>query len=328
MVGVSRKISSLSDLPAPLAEVLALSVRLEAECIVFDPNDHVVYASQTARTRYPFIDFTMATFKGIYWGVIRNNLVSISDLKISPHDYLIMAQNSRIANNNAHFVKRYLNQDLLCHHRAAEGWSIQSRLPIDDLRFAGVRPSTLAEAGTLIDHSGRQRFALERLATGIVYLMADGSIAWANASGANLLPAIPKSHVKAAIDTALSAPGQRHLLALPSPDGQPVLTTVEAFTGREVLMLIAPRMELRQLAPLLKDAAGLTPVQADIATLIAAGFDTHAVAVAAKKERGTIRFQLSRIFQRISPLVNTSQTGLTHLVSRLAALAGPPRRLH
>lgn len=319
---------SLTDMPTSLADVLALSSKLNAECIVFDPNDRVVFANMTARQHYPFIDFSSATFKGLFWGGIRHNLVSVDDLPLPPPAYLAMAESSRRAYDRADFIKRYAAGDLICHHRSAANWSIQARLPRDDLRFGGVRPASLTEAAALLDQNGRERFALEALATGIVYLTAAGKVTWANPAGAGLLPAVPSDALKAIVTTALATPGRCHLLALPVPGGQPVLGTVEAFTNREALILLAPPVNATQLAGLLGEIAGLTPIQAQIATLVAAGTDTHAAAASLKREWSTVRFQLSRIFQRVTPFVNSSQTGLTHLVCRLAAIAGASRRPH
>lgn len=325
---VSHRQFSLSDLPSSLADSLSVSDLVNGESVVFDPDDRVVFASQIFRERYPFINFADASFKGLFWGAIQQNLVDPGSMRMPPQDYLVMAERMRKANDCYEFVKPYKNSDLLCHHRSCDGWSLQIRVALEEKHFFHTKPSTLSDVVRLHSDEGRLRAALDAIATGIAFVSSDGSIIWTNSAAKSLLDDEQSIFLKEAFALAVQASGRRRYLALAGPESQPILVAVEAITSAEVMVLLAPRLHDQSLNKVLREAVALTPVQAQIAALVATGIDTRTAASLLKREWTTVRFQLSRIFQKIAPLIDSSQTGLTHLACRFAAIAAPSRGLH
>lgn len=116
-------------------------------------------------------------------------------------------------------------------------------------------------------------------------------------------------------------------VAVPRPDGRPLIVHAAPIVGsardifqraKAILMVVDPDEHLEPLAPILRQAFGLTRAEARLAAEIGQGRDLKEIASAHGVSEGTIRSQLKSIFAK----TNTHrQAELTALIVRLGAPA-------
>lgn len=336
------------DLPEPLRETIALSERLDGECVIYDPDDVVVYANAAFRHHYAFVGFNNASYGDVFQSSVKQGLYGASELRMSPDEYLAMAKAVRKANERLDFIKRYVKGDMLGHHRMIDGWSVQVRLPVDSPLwrggFGGVVPNSLAEAAGAADAVRRMRVTLDALSTGLAFLDNDGDVVWANgaahAAFENLIDVeligdrlrfheagIAREFTKA-LNGVLSGPTDtRKYIALRSRQGASTICSLVATSPGEALLLIAPSLDGGELECALR-GFGLSPKETEVAMKTAGGMSTRQVAEATEKSINTIRAQLGAVMRKGRDTTPSTRTGTSALVYRIASVAGIGRRRH
>lgn len=335
-----------ADLPAPLTEVLALSDRLDGASVIYTPEDRIAYVSPAFRRHYAFCELDSATYDQIFWACVRQGLYGATEMRMDPAEYLAVAKVVRRVNEQFDFVKQYNHSAMLGHHRAADGWSIQVRLPVDSPLwrggFAGVRPGTLAEAAGAADATRSMRRALDALSTGMLFIHRDGAMLWANAAAEQCLAGLRGvtltdgrlvfEDADLATDFAGALSGvlcgaarTRKFLALPTDDGGATICSLLPHTSDEAILLLAPNLDDDSLTAALR-GFGLSPAETKVALLIAEGHKPQVVADRIGKSVNTVRAQLASVFKKAGDDAPASRAGVSSLIYRIAAVAGARRR--
>lgn len=334
-------------LPAPLLDVMAMSERLGGEAVVFAPDDRVVYVNDSFRQHYYFCDFDSLTYKSLFWDCIKHGLYRPSELRMSAEEYITAASAVRRANEQFDFIKRYAKGDMLAHHRAVDGWSVQVRLQTDSPLwrggFGGVSPRSLAEAFGAAEATRSLRRAFDALGTGAVFMRADNEVTWTNAAAAQSLlglrgifvtggrMAFEDPALAAEFSVALNAVlegeiDRRKYIALPRAKGPSATCALVKYAEREAVLLISPDLNDANLRAALI-GFGLTAAECEVALLVAEGHKPAVIGQMTNKSVNTVRAQLASIFKKLGEDTPKSRAGVSNAILGAAAVSGVRRAL-
>lgn len=334
-------------LPAPLLDALTMSERLGGASVVYTPDDRVAYFSQAFREQYYFCDFSQATYDNIFWSCVRHGLYSETEMRMPPQEYFAAAKVVRRANEQFDFIKRYAKGDMLAHHRAVDGWSVQVRLPIDSPLwrggFGGVSPRSLAEAFGAAEATRSLRRAFDALGTGAVFMRADNEVTWTNAAAAQSLlglrgifvasgrMAFEDPGLAAEFSAALNAVlegeiDRRKYIALPRAKGPSATCALVKYAEREAVLLISPDLNDDNLRAALI-GFGLTAAECEVALLVAEGHKPAVIGQMTNKSVNTVRAQLASIFKKLGEDTPKSRAGVSNAILGAAAVSGVRRVL-
>lgn len=336
-----------AHLPAPLIDVLAMSERLDGELVIFNPNDQVIYANPAFQKHYYFCDFGTLTYNSLFWSCINHGLYSASQLRMSAEEYIKAAGAVRRANEHFDFIKRYSHGDMLAHHRAVDGWSVQVRLPTDNPLwrggFGGVTPRSLAEAFGAAEATRSMRRAFDAMGTGAVFMRTDNQVLWTNAAAGQSLATLRGVMVgdgrmafedaglavefSAALDAVLQGPvDRRKYITLPRLKGPAATCSLVNYAANEAVLLISPDLSDTNLRAALI-GFGLTAAECEVALLVAEGHKPAVVAQMTNKSVNTVRAQLASIFKKLGEDTPKSRAGVSHVILGAAAVSGVRRVL-
>lgn len=335
-----------ADIPAQLNEVLALSERLDGASVMYGPDDKVVYVSPAFRKQYYFCSLDDATWDDIFWASVRAGLYSAEELRTDPESYAKAAKTARRAIEQFDFIKRYKTGDMLGHHRAADGWSVQVRIATDSPLwkggFSGVEPRSLAEAAGAADATRNLRRALDALSVGMAFIRRDHAVSWANVAAGQCLLGLrgvslhedrlvfedPELEVeyRRTMARVVGAPKEtRVFMSLPTLTGPPTVAALLPHRHDEAVLLFGPSLDDDSVTAALR-GFGLSPAETRVALLVAQGHKPQVVADMIGKSVNTVRAQLSSIFKKAGDDAPSSRAGVGSLVYRIAAVAGARRR--
>lgn len=334
-------------LPAPLLDVMTMSERLGGELVVFGPSDQVVFANSAFRKHYYFFDFNALTHEDLFWGCLKHGLFREAELRMPAQEYISAARAVRRANEQFDFIKRYTHGDMLAHHRAVDGWSVQVRLPTDSPLwrggFGGVSPRSLAEAFGAAEATRSLRRAFDALGTGAVFMRADNEVTWTNAAAAQSLlglrgifvangrmafedPALA-ADFSLALDAVLEGEiDRRKYIALPREKGPSATCALVKYAEREAVLLISPDLNDDNLRAALI-GFGLTAAECEVALLVAEGHKPAVIGQMTNKSVNTVRAQLASIFKKLGEDTPKSRAGVSNAILGAAAVSGVRRVL-
>lgn len=334
-------------LPAPLLDVMTMSERLGGELVVFAPDDRVAFVNEAFRRHYYFCNFDALNYKTLFWSCINHGLYNPSQLRMSADEYITAASAVRRANEQFDFIKRYANGDMLAHHRAVDGWSVQVRLPTDSPLwrggFGGVSPRSLAEAFGAAEATRSLRRAFDALGTGAVFMRADNEVTWTNAAAAHSLLGLRGVFVAdgrmvfddptlaADFSLALNAVlegeiDRRKYIALPRVKGPSATCALVKYAEREAVLLISPDLNDDNLRAALI-GFGLTAAECEVALLVAEGHKPAVIGQMTSKSVNTVRAQLASIFKKLGEDTPKSRAGVSNAILGAAAVSGVRRAL-
>lgn len=336
-----------THLPASLADVLTMSERLDGASVVYTPDDRVAYVSPAFRKHYHFCNFDQSTYDDIFWSCVRHGLYSEAEMRMPPQEYITAAKVVRRANEQFDFIKRYAKGDMLAHHRAVDGWSVQVRLPIDSPLwrggFGGVSPRSLAEAFGAAEATRSMRRAFDAMGTGAVFMRADDQVLWTNAAAAQSLATLrgivvadgrmafedPALAVEfsLALDAVLQGPLERRkYITLPRAKGPSATCALVNYAENEAVLLISPDLNDTNLRAALI-GFGLTAAECEVALLVAEGHKPAVIGEMTKKSVNTVRAQLASIFKKLGDDTPKSRAGVSNVILGAAAVSGVRRAL-
>lgn len=334
-------------LPTPLLDVMAMSDRLGGELVIFNPADQVIYANASFRSHYYFCNFDTMTHEDLFWGCLKNGLFRESELRMPALEYITAAKAVRRANEHFDFIKRYANGDMLAHHRAVDGWSVQVRLPTESPLwrggFGGVMPRSLAEAFGAAEATRSLRRAFDAFGTGAVFMRAGNEVTWTNAAAAQSLPALRgiivsdgrlvfedpalASEFSLALSAVLGGEiDRRKYIALPRGKGPAATCALVKYAEKEAVLLISPDLNDANLRAALI-GFGLTAAECEVALLVAEGHKPAVIAQMTNKSVNTVRAQLASIFKKLGEDTPKSRAGVSNAILGAAAVSGVRRVL-
>jgi len=339
--------SAVGNLPAGLGDSAAILIdsaaKLDGAVILFDHDDNVVWVNDRQRQILPCSDYNEETYEGLFWRAFHAGFLGNAGARERPAEFLALAAIERRA-AFAQTVNEYagLGRVALTHRRLSSGHSIQLRFPIDNVDASDPEAVLMAAVIATRD-AAAMRYALDRVATGVVILDDASRLLYANAAAHEIV-----DQGALVLDGAMLRPTNpddwglwfRGLDSAKAGERAPVMMLRDAEGSVAAAITFGPGhhpdtalgLVARLDAPMSADVAaalsrlGLSKSQAGVLELLAVGRTVEEIARQRGGSEKTVHIHLGDARKRLraNDLVVDSHVQLANLVLAIAAITRAP----
>lgn len=342
------------QLPVPIAEIASATGAAGGAVVVFDEQDHILYANNEQRRLMPCCEYSINdTYSSLFWLALEFGFTGNPNAKIEPEKWLARAIGARLNCQNMDFVNYYpWGAMLVSHFRLDNGISIQARL---DMRKTGLShyfsgPGSqigVTRALRLREEILRLEAALDSLGLAVALIGHDRVLLHTNASfkdmlesndGIMLSPLDDKIVINDMCDNfvfqqSIENITSGHLSVTYAPirreQKDPLILAISGAATPGVVIVAAARFgeDVRAINVALREALGFTVSEAEVATGIGLGKSVSQVATEREISDGATYQHLHKIRRKLrhSSFVAPDMVGIAGLVNRIAAITRVPR---